>query len=59
MPIRLTNETCVRLKEAQVVYEPGPFNDPAWKDCQSLGGSWYVERGAIESFGLTKSDLGT
>ena len=50
------NETCVRLDEAQVVYETGAFNDPTWKDAQALGGSWYVERGAVESFGLTKSD---
>ena len=51
------NDTCVLLNEAQVVYETGPFNQKEWKDAQALGGSWYVERGAIESFGLTKSDL--
>jgi len=51
------NDTCVLLDEAQVVYETGPFNQKEWKDAQPLGGSWYVERGAIESFGLTKSDL--
>ena len=51
------NDTCVLLDNAQIVYETGPFNDPKWKDCQALGGSWYVDRGAIESFGLTKSDL--
>lgn len=51
------NDTCVLLDEAQVVYETGPFSTREWKDAQPLGGSWYVERGAIESFGLTKSDL--
>jgi hypothetical protein len=51
------NDTCVKLDKAQVVYETGPFNTKEWKDAQDLGGSWYVERGAIESYGLTKSDL--
>jgi hypothetical protein len=51
------NETCVKLDEAQVVYETGPFTTKEWADVQPLGGSWYVERGAVESFGLTKSDL--
>lgn len=48
---------CVRLDEAQIVYETGPFTANEWKDAQTIGGVWYVERGAIESYGLTKSDL--
>ncbi len=47
----------VKLGEAQVVYETGPFSSTEWADAQSIGGDWYVERGAIESFGRTKSDL--
>ena len=48
------NDTCVLLTDAGVVYETGPFSDKAWKDCQSLPGEWYVQRGAIESFGKLK-----
>jgi hypothetical protein len=51
------DDQCVKLDDAQVVYETGPFNDPKWRDAQALGGYWYVERGAVESYGLTKSDL--
>jgi hypothetical protein len=51
------NDTCVKLDAAQMVYETGDFRSKEWKDCQELGGSWYVKRGAIESFGLLKSDL--
>jgi hypothetical protein len=51
------SDDCVKLGEAQVVYETGPFDKKEWQDAQSIGGDWYVERGAIESYGLTKSDL--
>ncbi len=47
----------VKLAKAQVVYETGPFDKKEWQDAQSIGGDWYVARGAIESYGLTKSDL--
>ncbi len=50
-------ETFVLLDEAQIVYETGSYDDPKWKDAQKLGQGWFVERGAIESYGLTKSDL--
>lgn len=48
------NDTCVLLSDAGVVYETGPFSDKSWKDCQNLPGDWYVQRGAIESFGKLK-----
>lgn len=51
------NTDFVKLNEAQIVYETGPFEDPKWKDAQTIGGAWYVERCAVESYGLTKSDL--
>ena len=48
------NETCVLLDNAKIVYETGPLTDKKWKDAQDLPGSWYVQIGAIESFGLLK-----
>jgi len=49
------NESFVQLTEAKVVYETGPFVTAGYKDAQPLpGGVWYVQRGAIESFGRGK-----
>ena len=48
------NDTCVLLTDAGVVYETGPFTDKQWKDAQPLPGDWYVQIGAIESFGKLK-----
>ena len=48
------NETCVKLEDAGVVYETGPFDTPGWKDMQKLPSEWYVQVGAIESFGILK-----
>lgn len=48
------NDTCVKLEDAGVVYETGPFSDAKWKDCQKLPNDWYVSRQAIESFGVLK-----
>jgi len=49
------NDTFVQLEEASIVYETGPFNTKGYKDAQTLpGNAWYVQRGAIESFGLGK-----
>ena len=45
------NDTCVQLKEAEVVYETGPFTDSKRKDAQRIVGTWYVQTAAIESFG--------
>ena len=44
------NETCVRLDEAKLVYETGPWSDKQWKDAQPLGDGHYVMISAIESF---------
>jgi len=47
------NSSCVKLSEAKVVYETGPFTDKKWKDAQDLGAeAWYVQTAAIESFGV-------
>jgi hypothetical protein len=49
------NESCVLLTDAKIVYETGAFTERGYKDAQPLPGtSWYVQRGAIESFGEGK-----
>ena len=48
------NDTCVRLDNPSIVYETGPFNDPRWKDAQSLPNQMYIQTSAIESFGIVK-----
>lgn len=48
------NASCVLLKNASIVYETGSFSDKSWKDAQKLPGDWYVQIGAIESFGVLK-----
>ena len=48
------NETCVLLDNAKIVYETGPLTDKKWKDAQELPNQWYVQIGAIESFGMLK-----
>ena len=48
------NDTCVKLSDAKIVYETGPLNTKDWKDAQPLPQDWYVQRCAIESFGVLK-----
>lgn len=48
------NATCVLLESAAIVYETGELTDKKWKDAQSLPNQWYVQLGAIESFGILK-----
>jgi len=49
------NETCVLLESPAIVYETGPYNQPGYKDAQLLHcAHWYVQRTAIESFGVSK-----
>ena len=48
------NDSCVLLTDAGVVYETGAFSDKSWKDLQKLPNEWYVQIGAIESFGKLK-----
>lgn len=48
------NETCAKLSNAHIVYETGELTAKEWKDAQSLGGEWYVQLSAIESFGPGK-----
>lgn len=49
------NDSFVQLEEPSVVYETGAFSDRGYKDAQRLHTNvWYVQRGAIESFGVGK-----
>ncbi len=49
------NTSFVKLENAKIVYETGPFSAKGYKDAQPLPGSaWYVQTSAIESFGPGK-----
>jgi hypothetical protein len=48
------NKTCVKLENAHLVYETGPFNESKFKDAQKLNKEFYVNVDAIESFGVLK-----
>lgn len=49
------DSTCVLLEQPSIVYETGPFTEPGYKDSQRLhADKWYLQRGAIESFGVSK-----
>ncbi len=48
------NDSFIMLEDAAIVYETGDFKTKDWKDAQPLPGPWYVQRGAIESFGKLK-----
>ena len=44
------NEKFVKLEDAGIVYETGPFTDSKWKDFQKIGQPVYVMIDKIESF---------
>ena len=49
------NTDCVLLTEPSIVYETGEWSSKQWKDAQCLPcDKLYVQRGAIESFGVGK-----
>jgi len=48
------NTTCVKLKDASIVYETGELTSKTWKDAQKLPNDWYVQTSNIESFGVLK-----
>jgi hypothetical protein len=48
------NDDCVLLEDAAIVYETGAFTGKVWKDAQKLPGQWYVQKSAIEAFGILK-----
>ena len=49
------NDKFVKLENAKIVYETGPFSDKNYKDAQSTNTPfWYVQTAAIESYGPGK-----
>lgn len=48
-------DACVELTDPSIVYETGAFNTKHYTDAQQLHiDKWYVQRSAIESFGVAK-----
>jgi hypothetical protein len=46
------NSVFVKLEDAKIVYDTGPFNQAGYKDAQSLPSKeWYVQLSAVESYG--------
>lgn len=48
------NDHFVKITNASVVFETGPFTDKDWKDAQKLPNDIYVMLSAIESFTILK-----
>lgn len=49
------NDTFVRLDDPAIVYETGAFSEKGYRDSQKLHTkTFYVQRAAIESFGVSK-----
>lgn len=47
------NSTCVQLEDACIVYETGELTAKTFSNAQKLPAVWYVQLGAIESFGVS------
>ena len=46
------NDTCVKIKDPQIVYDTGQWSAGSWADAQKMHVDvWYVAQSAIESFG--------
>lgn len=45
------NKTCIKLENAHLVFDTGPYSDSKFKDAQKLSDSYYIQIDAIESFG--------
>ncbi len=51
------NDKCVKLDNASIVYETGPFGDKSYKVKSPFPNNvWYVTTHSIESFGLLKDE---
>ena len=48
------NDTCVLLENAEIVFDTGELNSKTWSVSESLPNVWYVQRQAVESFGVLK-----
>lgn len=48
------NDSFVKLTDCGVVYDTGSHDSNEWSDYQKLPNDWYVQKSAIESFGVFK-----
>lgn len=49
------NETIIELQDPRIVYETGPWDEPAYKDAQRLHcDKLFVRIDAIEAYGVGK-----
>ena len=49
------NDDCILLEKAKIVYDTGAHKDKNWAVAEDIpGGSWYVMKSKIESFGILK-----
>lgn len=50
------NDTFCKLEDAHIVYETGDWSGAQYKDIQKMHkDEWYVMKGLIESFGVSKN----
>ena len=58
--VHAVTDSQVHLKDANIVYETGSFDEPAWSDAQKVPrhlnkeGDWFVRISAVESWGVMK-----
>ena len=45
-----SDDDCVQLSNAAIVYETGEFDNKSWKDAQNLPNDVYVMKSFVESF---------
>jgi len=48
------NDDCILLSDCGIVYETGALDKKDWGDYQKLPKDFYIQKSAIESFGLLK-----
>lgn len=48
------NTRDVKLEDAGIVYETGPFNDSNWKDYQKCPNPIYVRLNSVEAYSVLK-----
>ena len=48
------NDGCILLEEPAIVYLTGPFDDPNWEDAQPLPSHMYIQKAAIQAYGVVK-----
>lgn len=54
--VSVVDESLLKLENPHIVYETGPFDNPAYKDCQKLtSNEWIVNLANVESIGIGKA----